>query len=147
MIKSKIIEKVKKKLSMKQEPGESNSMRWITDVSDKIDPKEKKRLSKELTKAGFDGNGRFEKIDHGLQKLHEILAKEDLQISEVMSSDKFRADSGSETFTLERKTKDPHKPLPIKKVGIRFAWYLMKSTPVTDTVTKKIYEITAYVAA
>jgi hypothetical protein len=123
----------------------SSAVDFITKDRDKIDKLEQKKINKEINNAGMDGNGRFEKIDHALSKLSEILSNNNLEFDEVMSSDRFRNDSGRLTFELARKTKDPHQPINIKNRKMVFTWHVLSKEKVTDTYEKKKYEILSYV--
>jgi len=142
MDRSKIISKTMCKLGMK-------SIDFITetDKPEKIKTKEKKKINEAFRKAGLDGNGRFKKIDHGISKIHEILADNDFELDEVTSSDRFREDKGRQEFRIARKKhKDPHSPTPIKNSLVAFSWHLMSEKKVTDVVKDKTFEILAYLS-
>ena len=140
MDRSRIIKKAMEKLK---------SIDFITEIDkpEKIKPKERKKINEEFRKAGLDGNGRFEKIDHGISKINEILADYDLELDEITNSDRFKEDKGRQEFKLARKKhKDPFSPIPIKNSIVAFSWHLMSEKKITDTVKEKQYEILAYVS-
>jgi len=50
----------------------------------------KNKISKEFTKAGLDGNGRFAKPQHGTMKAFDILGANGIEMDDVMTADRFR---------------------------------------------------------
>jgi hypothetical protein len=142
MDRSKIISKTMSKLSLK-------SIDFINEVDkpDKMKPKEKKKMNEEFRKQGLDGNGRFKKIDQGINKINEILSDNGFELDEVTGSDRFQGDKGRQEFHIARKNKkDPHSPVEIKNSLIVFTWHLLHEKNVTDTVKDKTFEILAYVS-
>ena len=142
MNRSKIISKTMQKLGM-----QSIDFITQTDKPEKMKPKERKKINDSLRKAGLDGNGRFDKIDHGISAINEVLGDNGFELDEVTSSDRFREDKGKEEFKLARKKhKDPHSPTEIKNSIISFSWHMMSEKSITDTVKEKKFEILAYVS-
>lgn len=133
---------IKKRIARFKNKG-SNAVDFMFSDKDTIDPRERRDLNKKLNKKGLDGNGRFIKVDHGLQAIHEILSDFSLEIDEVLSSDLFRHDSGSRTFNLARKSRDPQDPKPIKNSMISFSWELLGNE--SEDRSKRRYEILAYI--
>lgn len=108
---------------------------------------ERKDINEDFRKAGLDGNGRFKKIDHGLQKIGEILDKYNIEWDEILSSDKFRGDSGKKTLEVARKNKeDKFSPTSIKNSLVSFSWHVLHEKNITDMVKDKTYEILAYMS-
>ena len=142
MNRQNIIEKTLIKLGMK-------SIDFITEVDhpEKIKPKERKKINDMMRKAGLDGNDYVNKVDKGIQRINEVLAKNGFELDEVTSSDRFKEDSGREQFKFARKNpKDPYSPIPIKNSIIVFTWHLMNERKITDSVSEKSFEILSYVS-
>lgn len=121
-----------------------NALDYITKDSDKLEKFEKKKISDKLSKSGMDGNGRFDKVVHALDKIDEFLSEMGLE-TERDNIDYYRidnADSGSYSLGLKRKTREGH--IEIKKAAIRFSWHLLGN--LEDPKYKRKYEITAYLA-
>jgi len=94
--------------------------------ADKLDNKIRRKINFELTQAGFDGNGRFESLGKGLGVIAEILGRNNLEITEIMSAQYFMADQGSKTFDLQRPAlpTDVFSPGPsIDNSRILISWY------------------------
>lgn len=119
----------------KRDPSKSNVWDFIDKAADKLQVKERKELNEKIRKAGMDGNGRFDKIDHAISKLHEILDDNKIEIDDVMSSHRFMSDTGTNTFHLARKTADSFSPLAIKNSRLSFSWHKLDEYK---------YEIVAY---
>jgi len=107
---------------------------------------ERKKLNDIFRKEGLDGNGRFKKIDEGIQKISSILNENGFELDEIMSSDRFKGDDGRQILHFARKTNDPYAPIKIQNSLITFSWHLMHSKNITDTVKENTYEILAYVS-
>jgi hypothetical protein len=128
--------------------SKNNSIDFITKGLDKISNKERKEINNSFAKEGLDGNGRFEKVDHALSKIGEILSDNGLEWDEVISSDRFRGNKGRQTLNIARKTGDPFSPISIKNSLVSFSWHLLSEKPHKDSdlVKDKIYEILAYLS-
>jgi hypothetical protein len=137
MDKLSLIKKVKIKLG-------SNSLNFITENSDKLEKFEKKSISKKLNELGMDGNGRFDKPIHALNKINDFLDNMSLEL-DLDSVDYYRLDnseSGRYLIRLKRKTRESN--IEIKNSAIQFSWHLLGN--INDPKYNRKYEILAYVS-
>jgi hypothetical protein len=121
----------------------SNSLNYITEDSDKLDKIEKKNISQKLDKLGMDGNGRFDKVVHALNKIDDFLEEMGLAL-DWDTVDTYRidnAETGSYLIDLKRKTRSDY--IPIKNKAIKFTWHLLGN--INEPRYKRKYEILAYV--
>ncbi len=99
--------------------------------ADKISNGERTKLGKAFTKFGLDGNGRFEKKEHGLQAVSNALQSLGFQL-DMVSSDKIMGDRGSHPLPY-RRINDPgqdqftEKPEIINS-RIIFSWELLEAS-------------------
>lgn len=121
----------------------NNSLNYITEDSDKLDKIEKKNISQKLDKLGMDGNGRFDKVVHALNKIDDFLEEMGLAL-DWDTIDTYRidnAETGSYLIDLKRKTRSDY--IPIKNKAIKFTWHLLGN--INEPRYKRKYEILAYV--
>lgn len=135
---------VKKIIAKKKNPEESNALDFIKKDDDKLLKPERKSITEAMVRAGMDGKGRFDKIDHAISKLSEILYDNGFEFDDIMSSHKFMAESNSTTIPIARITGDPHAPVPVKNSKISLSWHLMGSS--SEDKSKRKYEIVAYMS-
>src|SRR6185503_6675488 len=100
----------------------------VSQVENKISNSERNKISKEFATLGLDGNGRFEKKEHGLQAITNALSKLGFQL-DMVSSDIIMGDKGSRTLTY-RRANDPGQDIFTEKPEISnsrivFTWERM----------------------
>jgi hypothetical protein len=133
-----------KKVLAKKGIISSNSIHFITKDADKISKEEKKDITKDLLKSGFDGNGRFNTVGQAISKLHDILEKNGFEYGQVIDGFATNQPKGRISIDIARKTKDPFSPIDIKNSIVSFSWHLMGSE--TEEKSKRKYEVLAYLS-
>jgi hypothetical protein len=85
----------------------------------------KNKIAKDFKKAGLDGNGRFQKPQHGTAKAIEILNSHGIELDDVPSADYFRnKESGRFNWHLAFKNKeDPFSPESISNSMLSVSYY------------------------
>jgi hypothetical protein len=122
----------------------SNSKNFITKDADKVSKDEKKEITKDLLKSGFDGNGRFNTVGQAISKLHEVLEKNGFEYGQVIDGFTTSHPKGRISIDFSRKTKDPFSPIDIKNSIISFSWHLMGNE--SEDKNKRKYEVLAYLS-
>lgn len=122
----------------------SNSVDFITKDADKISKEEKKDITKNLLKAGFDGNGRFDTVGKAISKLHDILQENGFEFDQIIDGFTTNQTKGRIQIDIARKTKDPFSPISIKNSLVSFSWHLMGNE--SEDKSKRKYEVLAYLS-
>jgi hypothetical protein len=136
--------KIVKKILASKGIISSNSKDFITKDADKISKDEKKQITKDLLKSGFDGNGRFSTVGQAISKLHDILEKSGFEFGEVIDGFTTNQPKGRLEIDISRKTKDPFSPIDIKNSIVSFSWHLMGNE--SEDKYKRKYEVLAYLS-
>jgi len=119
----------------------------VSQVENKISNSERNKISKEFATLGLDGNGRFEKKEHGLQAITNALSKLGFQL-DMVSSDIIMGDKGSRTLTY-RRANDPGQDIFTEKPEISnsrivFTWERMDGPTAQYPNSPSKFEILAY---
>jgi hypothetical protein len=92
---------------------------------DKLSNSERSKISSAFAKAGVDGNGRFEKKEHGIQAVSQALSSLGFQL-DMVSGDLIMGEKGSRTLRFRRANaqgQDPFTEQPaIENSYIVFNW-------------------------
>jgi hypothetical protein len=78
-----------------------------------LDRRLKSQISEKLEREGLDGNGRFQKAEHGLQKAFSVLSDFGIEPDDVVNSFAFSRPSGRITVDLAFTGADVFRPEPI----------------------------------
>lgn len=93
---------------------------------DKLSASERNKIGKAFAAAHLDGNGHFEKKEHGLQAITAVLDSLGFQL-DMVSADIIMGDQGSRNLLFRRKNDpgaDPFTEKPeIQNSRIVFSWY------------------------
>jgi DNA-binding ferritin-like protein len=107
-------------------------------AASKLDRKTRNQANKALTRAGLDGNGRFEKPDRGYAKAVDVISDYGLEMDEVVSSFSFNRPSGSVTIDLAYTNReDLFSPISIDNAMLVVTWTELRPD---------YYEVLAYVS-
>jgi len=117
------------------------------DNTDKLTSSERNLISVEFKKAGLDGNGRFEKKEHGLRAVTDALSSLGFQL-DMISSDMIMGDKGSRQFIFRRKNDPEQDPFTekseITNSRIVFNWEKLDGPTFSYPNSPNKYEILAY---
>lgn len=110
----------------------------------RISPGERNKIGKAFAAAGLDGNGHFEKKEHGLQAITKVLDSLGFQL-DMVSGDIIMGDQGSRNLTFRRKNDAGQDPFTEKEeIGnsrIVFTWY---NRAPQGSMGRADYEILSY---
>jgi hypothetical protein len=85
---------------------------------------EKSNINAMLAKAGFDGNGRFERPDKAMTPLQHVLDEFNLDISEPITPWTFTGNSGRRVLDVEfHNTADPFSPVSLDNSALVITYY------------------------
>lgn len=114
---------------------------------DRLSPKEQRAIGAAFAKVGLDGNGRFEKKEHGLRAITNVLWELGFQL-DMVSADIIMGDKGARNLTFRRKNPegaDPFSELPmISNSRIVFNWEALDRPSHQYPNAPHVYEILAY---
>ncbi len=114
---------------------------------DRLLPKEQRAIGAAFAKVGLDGNGRFEKKEHGLQAVTNALWELGFQL-DMVSADMIMGDKGMRNFIFRRKNPegaDPFTELPeISNSRIVFNWEALDRPSHQYPNAPSVFEILAY---
>lgn len=114
---------------------------------ERIDNSERNKISKAFAKVGLDGNGRFEKKEHGLRAVSDVLADFGFQL-DMVSADTIMGDKGSRNLIFRRVNdpgQDPFTEKPeIVNSRISFNWERLDGSTFQYPDTPSKFEILAY---
>lgn len=103
-----------------------------------LDSRTREAANKMLRRAGLDGNGRFQKAEHGLSKALSVLSEIHIEPAEVISSHRFRESSNHFTVDLAfSNPDDPFSPEPITNTMLVIQY---------TELAKYRYEVLAYLS-
>ena len=114
---------------------------------DKLSKPEQRAIGAAFAKLGLDGNGRFEKKEHGLRAITNALWELGFQL-DMVTADIIMGDKGSRNLTFRRKNPegaDPYTELPeISNSRIVFNWEALDRPSFQYPNAPHVYEILAY---
>ena len=109
---------------------------------DRISPKERNLISKEFSKVGLDGNGRFASLSQGLHAITNVLSSFGFNL-DMVTGDSILGDNGVRNLFYRRANDegaDPFTEKPeIKNSRISFSWHNFSTSGQPPR-----YEILAY---
>jgi hypothetical protein len=98
----------------------------LGNADSRITPAERKQIGKSFAAAGLDGNGHFQKKEHGLQAITKVLDSLGFQL-DMVSADIIMGDEGSRNLSFRRKNDAGADPFTEKEAiansRIVFSWY------------------------
>lgn len=117
--------------------GLASQLREAVRKGYKLDKRTREAINRDLRRAGFDGNGRFQSIGRALNAASGVLEKHGFEWGQVTSADLFRSrPSGSQSLLVAKKnTKDPFSPEEVANSALSFQW---------SELRKDHFEVVAY---
>jgi hypothetical protein len=103
----------------------------------RLDSRTRQLINRKFNANGLDGNGRFQKPEHGYSKALDLLSEFDIELGEVVNSWAFQGDSGTINIDVAKKTEDPFSPLPLTNSRLVVSFYRRASDS---------YEVLAYMS-
>ena len=90
----------------------------------RIMPGERQAANKELVKAGFGGQGRWQSPGAAASAAFEVLNQYRIEPDEVFTAARYgkQREKGTSNIPLARSTDDPFAPIPITNTGLAFSW-------------------------
>lgn len=84
-------------------------------MSDKLDASLRRKINSQLSRAGLDGNGRWDRPEGGYVKALDVLSEFGIELGEVVSSHLFRRPSGTLNIEIAfTNPSDPFSPIQIR---------------------------------
>ena len=114
---------------------------------DKLSTSERNKIGQAFAKVGLDGNGRFEKKEHGLAAVTQALSQLGFQL-DMVSADMIMGDKGSRNLVFRRANDagaDPYtEKATISNSRIAFNWERMDGPTHQYPTSPSKFEILAY---
>lgn len=89
----------------------------------KLDRQMRSEINRKLERVGLDGNGRFEKAEHGLARAFKVLAEYGIEPDEVVNSFVFTRPEGRVNVDIAFTGEDVFRPEPITNSMLTLSFY------------------------